>query len=146
MGSRSRAISISASRAQAIWLGSAENKASRPRSCAGVSGEDILRVRHESLPRLCVTQKIDSRLMQLIGRVHLHRSAAFDEPSGKNAKIFHVRTEDDWLARENHFGRVLSAVGKKTFTDEHHGGDGVPVSQLTRGVEQQAIKVVVDRV
>src|ERR1043166_4261480 len=82
------AISISTLPAQAnwpdlvlllfVWL-QLRNQSRGASGRAGMDGENISRVHHESSTRVCVAQKIDNHLVQFIGRMHLHRGSAFDQ-------------------------------------------------------------------
>ena len=112
------------------------------RGCASVHAQNFTRILNKALARSAVAQKLGNNPFKRINVANFDCAISGDKLARKYGEVFHVRTKHDWLASQNRFDGVLSAVRSKTFPHENNSGYVVPALKFTRCVEKHAIRIV----
>src|SRR5947209_19465920 len=102
-------------------------------------GEHLMRAPNERFATRWIAEQLRASLLQLSFVRDLNCRVRFAELARQSGKIFHVRAEDNRLARNDRLDWILPAVRGHTFPDEDNRRDRVPVAKFTGGIEQQTI-------
>ena len=100
---------------------------------AAVPGEDRLGIRDQAQGRLAITQEPGDLFLQANSGRWTWIAASFaTKRLGQRGKVFHVRTEENRLAGQDRFDRILAPTRGETLADKDNRGDGIPILQLAR--------------
>jgi len=108
---------------------------------AGVDGNDGAGTSGEGVAARMVSEEGGELPSEFCGVANLECGIGSEPAGDDGGKVVHVRAEDDGLAGEDGFDRVLATSGGEAFADEDDGGDRVPVAEFAGGIDQQELSV-----
>ena len=105
-----------------------------------MTGQNVRSIVHQPATSARIAQELRNTLAERVGIADFNRSLVRKERARERKKILHVRAEDDWFAGEDRFHRILTSMCGETFSHEHDGRDGVPVSEFAGCVQENTIR------
>lgn len=105
-----------------------------------MAGQNVLSIFHQPATSVRIAQEFRNTLTQLVRVADFDRRLVCNERAREREKVLHVRAEDDRFACEDRFRRILTSMRGETFSHEHDSRDGIPVSKLASGVQEQTVR------
>jgi len=98
-------------------------------------------VLHETLAAIAIVKQLRNSALERLAIANLDCTVVRHQRLSEHGEVLHVRTKYDRFARKDRFHRILPAVSREAFPDEHDSRDVVPPLKFTGRIQKQAIGI-----